>query len=789
MSWFGSADPVSELDRKIEEATSEAIPNGELDIAVGLELTDIIRSKKVPPKQAMRSLKKRITKVYENPNLLSSTLKLVDMCVKNGGAHFIAELNSKEFADYLVDYVLQVHYDMRSYKVYSSEAKYGVSMLLLKLIKEWSLYLKDRFDPNYLERHCNLLEKQGYEFPDIDASVVDVGSNFIDSTAPPDWLDGKECMICYTLFSVMNRKHHCRACGGVFCQTHSAKSIPLVSLGILTPVRVCDDCYEIHRSKNDREKPKDLSSRSKSNPALSEEDEQIRKAIELSLQESSAPSPHNVTASPAMAPPANEEEEMDADLKAAIEASLRELNHPTYPTTHSEPTFFPQHPGSQNSASEQAPVEEPGLDFYLNIEAFDANEYNAVPAYSRPEVPPPQVQLPPAPRTLEPLKPTNEDLTAEEEDSINLFVQLMNGIKTDRSKQANIIYDKNLQELNAKVVQLKPKLNRSLRLAIEKYDLFLQMSNKISTITRLYDQFLESKLNLVYASHQISSPSVNYNHPISRQGTYQASNGYAETSSYASHSVRPVSRQSTGANRYSTGNSPSLSLGAFDPSVNPADLSVSRNQATSEGPGAYAKPLPSAPEADYGPNLKENMSAYPTGELEYTRQKASRVSLHSTPYPIEEGGSHNPYPLDAAAFPSQPNYDDEPGYPPTQTVHRLQELTTFADANHNQKRYADQNEEARLAQPLYPSEPAYVSDEEASDADSVASRYPPLAGFSDDESKVDSNEPKQHASTRYPVIDDGEDTGPAAERLSEMGRTVSRESRKFKAEPEPLIEL
>ncbi|KAM9894612.1 hypothetical protein OXX79_008585, partial [Metschnikowia pulcherrima] len=51
MAWFGT-DPVAELDAKIEEATSESIPNGEMDMAVAMEITDVIRSKKVPPKQA-----------------------------------------------------------------------------------------------------------------------------------------------------------------------------------------------------------------------------------------------------------------------------------------------------------------------------------------------------------------------------------------------------------------------------------------------------------------------------------------------------------------------------------------------------------------------------------------------------------------------------------------------------------------------------------------------------------------------------------------------------------------
>ena len=53
MSWFGRATsdaPVAtisqvELDNKIVEATSESIPNGEIDLSIAFEITDLIRSK------------------------------------------------------------------------------------------------------------------------------------------------------------------------------------------------------------------------------------------------------------------------------------------------------------------------------------------------------------------------------------------------------------------------------------------------------------------------------------------------------------------------------------------------------------------------------------------------------------------------------------------------------------------------------------------------------------------------------------------------------------------------
>jgi len=65
----------SPLTGATDKATSEFLPAGSEDMALSLEICDQIRSKSVPPKDAMRSLKRKLD--HKNPNVQLSALSVL----------------------------------------------------------------------------------------------------------------------------------------------------------------------------------------------------------------------------------------------------------------------------------------------------------------------------------------------------------------------------------------------------------------------------------------------------------------------------------------------------------------------------------------------------------------------------------------------------------------------------------------------------------------------------------------------------------------------------------------
>uniref|UniRef100_A0A3P9IRH7 RUN and FYVE domain containing 2 n=1 Tax=Oryzias latipes TaxID=8090 RepID=A0A3P9IRH7_ORYLA len=99
---------------------------------------------------------------------------------------------------------------------------------------------------NICEDQEQALEELGSKLSESKLKIEDIKEANKALQGGQVWLKDKDathCKMCEKEFSISRRKHHCRNCGEIFCNSCSDNELPLPASP--KPVRVCDTCHAL----------------------------------------------------------------------------------------------------------------------------------------------------------------------------------------------------------------------------------------------------------------------------------------------------------------------------------------------------------------------------------------------------------------------------------------------------------------------------------------------------------------------------------------------------------------
>nr|CAG4643924.1 EOG090X05AE [Lepidurus arcticus] len=358
--------------------------------------------------------------------------RVLESLVKNCGSPIHDEIGTKQFMEDFRELVRSANND-------------AVRSKVLELIQTWAHAFRN--SPKYrpVLDTFNIMKAEGYAFPPLNTT----SDAMFAADVAPEWADGDACHRCRTAFGVMVRKHHCRACGQVFCGKCSSESCTLPRFGIEKEVRVCDACYDQHIGYQEGGKP------------VKEESLEAFAAKVVQAQSSPSRSP-----APQQRKTAEElQEEEELQLALALSQSEAEEQRKKGPVS----LLSPRKEVSPTPVTAPEAVD-PELARYLNRSYWESRESER--EREKPSAPQAQQVPQPAPiattPVMSPTTPTKltEQFQNGEMDPLNDFVQRLRGqvemflnrLRSNSSRGRWVANDSSVQSLFLSLTQAHPSL-------------------------------------------------------------------------------------------------------------------------------------------------------------------------------------------------------------------------------------------------------------------------------------------------------------------------------------------
>ncbi|XP_066469886.1 hepatocyte growth factor-regulated tyrosine kinase substrate isoform X3 [Tiliqua scincoides] len=210
------------FERLLDKATSQLLL--ETDWESILQICDMIRQGDTQAKYAVSAIKKKVND--KNPHVALYALEVLESVVKNCGQTVHDEVANKQTMEELKELLKR-------------QVEANVRNKILYLIQAWAHAFRNEPKYKVVQDTYQIIKVAGHVFPEFKESDA-----MFAAERAPDWVDAEECHRCRVQFGVVTRKHHCRACGQIFCGKCSSKYSTIPKFGIEKEVRVCEPCYE-----------------------------------------------------------------------------------------------------------------------------------------------------------------------------------------------------------------------------------------------------------------------------------------------------------------------------------------------------------------------------------------------------------------------------------------------------------------------------------------------------------------------------------------------------------------